>query len=230
MLYQQGDYAAAHAYLRQSLTIFEKLGHTVWSGNALAQLGLLAMAQGNDGEAQELLTKALMLIHETSHLSQQIDPLNALGRLAQRQGDYERAYTLHQEGLALCIETKHPERLAHTLEAFACLAARQGRAQAAARLFGAAEAYFATMRTPFEPAWRREHDHLIASARAQLGEAAFAAAWAAGVEMTLDECVSQTTYLEIPTTTTSRSKDDHVSRLSPRPIDCRSCRAGNAWT
>jgi predicted ATPase/Tfp pilus assembly protein PilF len=187
MFCQQGDYAAAHVYFRQSLAIFEELRDKVQSSNALSQLGHLALAQGNDGDAQELLTKALRLVRETGHLINRIDPLDGLGRLAQRQGDYARARILHEESLALCIETKHPARLARTLEAFACLASRQGEAEAAARLFGAAETYFVTTKAPFEPTWRREHDRLVAGARTQLGEATFAAAWAAGAAMTLDE-------------------------------------------
>jgi hypothetical protein len=39
----------------------------------------------------------------------------------------------------------------------------------------------------FDPKWQREHTHLVASARTQLGEATFAAAWAAGAAMTLDQ-------------------------------------------
>lgn len=166
------------------------MGDTVRSGAALTQLGRLAMAQGNDAEAQELLTKALMVIRETSHLLKRVNPLNALGRLAQRQGDYVRARTLHQESLALCIEMEHAAQFASTLEAFACLAARQGQAETAARLFGAVEVYLAPTEGQFDPTLRLEHDRLVAIARTQLGEAAFAAAWAAGAAMTLDEAVA----------------------------------------
>jgi tetratricopeptide (TPR) repeat protein len=194
MLGQQGDYAAAHAYLRQGLAIHEEFGDNVRSSSALTRLGRLAVAQGHDEEAEELLAKALVLIRDTGHLRHQMDTLDALGRLAQRQGDYARARTLHEESLALCTELEHPAQLAHELEAFACLAARQGQAEAAGRLFGATERHLATTHMPFGPTWYlvhdQEHDQLVASARTQLGEAAFAAAWAAGAAMTLDEAVA----------------------------------------
>jgi predicted ATPase/Tfp pilus assembly protein PilF len=194
MLHEQGDYAAAHAYLRQSLAICEELGDKVRSSSALTRLGRLAMAQGNDAEAEELLAKALMLIRETGHLLSRTDPLDALGRLAQRQGSYARARTLHQESLSLSIAIEHPARLAHTLEALACLAARQGQAEAAVRLFGATERYLTATQGPIGPTWQLEHDqeydHLVAIARTQLGEATFAAAWAAGAAMTLDEAAA----------------------------------------
>jgi hypothetical protein len=41
-----------------------------------------------------------------------------------------------------------------------------------------------------DPAWQREHDQLVAQARAHLGEADFAAAWAVGAALTLDEAVA----------------------------------------
>jgi predicted ATPase len=195
--YEQGDYAAAHAYLSQSLAIYEELGDKVRSSGTLRWLGALALAQGNDREAEELLANALRLVQETGHLLDRIVPLDALGRLAQRRGDYVRARNMHQESLALSIEMQQPMLIARVLNAFACLAARQGEAEAAARLFGAIDKHFAasdihltSIRTPFDPNWRQEYEHLLALARTQLGEAAFAAAWAAGAAMTLDEAVA----------------------------------------
>jgi tetratricopeptide (TPR) repeat protein len=188
--FHQGDYAAANAYLRQSLLILEQLDDKVRSGSTLTRLGHLAMAQGNDREAEELLAKALLLIGETGHLHNRIIPLNALGLLAQRQGDYARAHVLHQEALTLSIEMESPTYTDFTLEAFAYLSARQGQAEAAARLFGATEVYSTRPVLRFDPTWRLEHDQCVALARAQMGEATFAAAWAAGAAMTLDEAVA----------------------------------------
>jgi predicted ATPase len=197
ILSEQGDYAAAHAHLRQGLAIHEEVGDKVRSSGALTRLGHLALAQGHEREAEDLFAKALVLICDTGHLLNRIEPLDALGRLAQRQGDYGRARALHEESLGLCLELHHPVRLARALEAFACLAARQGQAEAAVRLFGAAEAYLysKSLDPPVELTWRLEHEHLVAGARTQLGEATFAEVWAAGAALTLDEAV---TLIEAP--------------------------------
>ena len=193
----QGDYVAAERYLRKSLAICEELDDKLRSSSTLTQWGYLAQARGNNREAEELLIKAVTLTRETGHLVNRINPLNALGWLAQRLGDNERAYALHQEALASCIEIKLPIRFAHTLDAFASLAARQGQAEAAARLFGATDTYLAatnmslaSTQIHFDPLWRQEHDHLVDLARTQLGEDAFAATWAAGAAMTLDEAMA----------------------------------------
>ena len=190
MLGEQGDYQAAREYIRQTLPIYEEMGDRVRSSNSYTRLARLAMAQDNAGEAEELLAKALMLIRKTGHLRHQVATLDVMGRLAQRQGDHGRACTLHEESLALCSEMEDQVWLAHTLEAFACLAARQGQAEAAVRLFGATAAYAAPAEASFDPVWRREHDHLVATARAHLGEAAFATAWAAGQAMSLEQAMA----------------------------------------
>ncbi|MCL4860200.1 MAG: tetratricopeptide repeat protein [Caldilineaceae bacterium] len=189
---EQGDYQAAREYIRQTLPIYEEMGDRVRSSNSYTRLARLAMAQGNDGEAEELLAKALILIRKTGHLRHQVETLDAMGRLAQRQGDDGRARTLHEESLALCMEMEDPVWLAHTLEAFACLAARQGQAEAAVRLFGATAAYATPPEATFDPVWRREHDHWVATARAHLGDAAFDAAWVTGQAMSLEQSVAYT--------------------------------------
>jgi tetratricopeptide (TPR) repeat protein len=197
VLYAQGDHAAAQAYLWKSVAVCEEVGDKLRGGSALTQLGYVTMAQGNNLEAETILAKALLLIGETGHVFNRINPLNALGRLAQRQGDYARAHTLHVESLSLAEEMQFPPRLAHTLESFACLASRQGEMEMAARLFGATEMHvgasdrrLSANQVPFDPFWREEHEQLVAVARTALGEAAFAAAWAAGAAMTLDEAAA----------------------------------------
>jgi hypothetical protein len=52
------------------------------------------------------------------------------------------------------------------------------------------EGHLAQSELHFAPYSRPEREQLVANARAQLGEAAFAAAWAAGVTMTLDEAAA----------------------------------------
>jgi hypothetical protein len=59
----------------------------------------------------------------------------------------------------------------------------------ATRLMGAAEALFEPP-LPLPPPRRTIHDRTVDAARAALGEEAFAAAWAEGRELTLDQAIS----------------------------------------
>ena len=80
--------------------------------------------------------------------------------------------------------------MAASIEGLAGLAAAQGQAGRAARLFGAAEALRESVSNRIPPSERAEYDHNIAAARAQLSEAAFAASWAGGRAMSLEQAVA----------------------------------------
>jgi hypothetical protein len=67
------------------------------------------------------------------------------------------------------------------------VAAGQGLADRAARLLAAADAWFDQTHQLLDPPERVEHDGYIAAARAQLGDTAFAAAWADGYGMSIEQ-------------------------------------------
>jgi hypothetical protein len=77
------------------------------------------------------------------------------------------------------------------VEALGRVVAAQGHLERAARLYGAVTALRETLHTPLRPIWRAEMDRAVTAARAALGEEAFAAAWAQGRAMTLEEAVRE---------------------------------------
>jgi hypothetical protein len=78
----------------------------------------------------------------------------------------------------------------HALEVAAGLAVALGSGQRAARLFGADEALRETLGLGILPIWRDHYQRGVAAARALLGDAAFAAAWAEGRAMTLVQAIA----------------------------------------
>jgi len=76
------------------------------------------------------------------------------------------------------------------LEGLARVAVAQGRMQRAARLCGAAAALREDRGWPLPPAKRAEHDRTVATARKALGEEAFAAAWARGHVLPVEETIA----------------------------------------
>jgi hypothetical protein len=60
----------------------------------------------------------------------------------------------------------------------------------AVQLFGAAAALWDRLGLPRAPEAREEHERQVAAARAALGAAAFAAAWAAGQRLSLEQAVA----------------------------------------
>lgn len=60
----------------------------------------------------------------------------------------------------------------------------------AARLFGAEQALRESINAAPVPGIRADHEHTLSEVRAQMGEAAFAAAWAEGQAMSLEKTVA----------------------------------------
>jgi predicted ATPase/DNA-binding SARP family transcriptional activator len=193
LLMDQGDYERATALLEEALTLAraaKEKNATAW---ALLLLGNVVWFQRRDpSRAMPLYQESLALsrqIREKFHLGQ---VLFALGEVARSQGDYGRAQSYYGETLALVREAgENWPHIAPGLIGFGELCLAQGMPERAARLLGAADLNrlhgFLSFRFYSK---RADVEHDVAAARAQLGEEAFAAAWAEGQAMTLDLAIA----------------------------------------
>ena len=77
------------------------------------------------------------------------------------------------------------------------MAVTQGQAEQAAWLLGAAEAPREIIGAPVPPVDRAGYDSQVAAMRSQLDEARFAAAWAEGRAMTIEEAVEYALQAEL---------------------------------
>jgi non-specific serine/threonine protein kinase len=106
-----------------------------------------------------------------------------------RRGVYGRAAEHFTQSLTLSAEIRNrwiPVECLHGLASLACVAQQYERA---ARLFGAANQLRDALSLRSKPADQECYDHHAATTRTGLGEAAFAAAWAEGQAMTLDQAI-----------------------------------------
>ena len=100
-----------------------------------------------------------------------------------------RAGALYGECLLLSRELGNKPRCAFSCATWAALAQSQSQDERAVRLYAAAARWdtasgvFTTLTNPVD------QEQAIAALRAQLGEAAFAACWAEGQAMTLDQAI-----------------------------------------
>ena len=166
---------------------------------ALGGLGKVAWVQGNYKLAAKRFEEALRMSREADLKHSAFHACYGLGRVAQSQNDYAVARTYYQEMLGIERQRINYKwywlktyacTVAYPLNAFAAVAAAQNQMERASKLFSAAEALYLPLRFEMSARERAEHDQAIASARAELGEAAFAKAWAEGQAMTLDEAVA----------------------------------------
>jgi tetratricopeptide (TPR) repeat protein len=192
-----GDYVKAQKYLYQSLAVFEQLEDKGRCSRTLRQLSMLTLAQGHFAEAEDLLTQALKLGRQVANTRDYVLTLDAIGRLAQKQGNYKRAYNLLSESIVLGTELEHQDSVAYSLEAFASLAVTQGEPDKATTLLSAAVAFLPAIEARklglnmmYGLTTEDNHDYLVARCRESLDETAFAATWAKGAAMTLDQAVA----------------------------------------
>src|SRR5262249_21164847 len=115
--------------------------------------------------------------------------LGAQGHLDRDEGNYARARAFYQESLVMRQKLGYLFAVAQSLEDLAGLAGRQGQARRAIRLLGAEEAFCETLGARPPVAVAAEYERTVAEGRAALGDEAFAAAWAAGRAMSIDEAV-----------------------------------------
>jgi hypothetical protein len=119
--------------------------------------------------------------------------LHNLGYVVLRQGDGQQAAALFEESLVLYQDLKRKHGVTECLIGLAGVAAVSGQpttARRAARLFGAAERLLEATGGGLAAADQAEHDRYVALARDQLDEAAFAAAWAEGRAMAMEQAIA----------------------------------------
>lgn len=183
----QGEDSRAQTLLEEGFTLHQQVGDTLGSLNALYFLERALVAQGNVTEAHARAEQHLALSKAIGFQSGVVGALTFLGRMALEEGNVATASELFEESLPLLSEMNENLLLAvaTNLQGIGVTLARQGQLTEAVRLWAAAEA-----RCPILPEERALVARASATAHAQLGEETFAAAWAEGQAMTLEQALS----------------------------------------
>jgi DNA-binding CsgD family transcriptional regulator len=138
-------------------------------------------------------------------------------------GNYTAACAYYEESLAIGREVGDNLSIGFSLEGLAKVVAVQGYPAWAARFWGAAEALREAMGAPIPPVYRADYDRSVEAACAQLGEQAFAAAWAQGRMMTPEQALSAQTPATSkptrPTATPSMKSRPYPAGLSAREVE-----------
>ena len=187
---EQGEYSLARSLHQQSLAISREFGNQLGVASSLLGLGAVAYREGDYASARELLEESIAIGRRLEYKSSIAASLNYLGLLAEKQGDYASARELLEGSMAMGRELGHKLRVAVSLESFARLAAATGEPGRAARLWGAGEGLRVRIGAPLPPSRRAEYEQSVASARGQLEEDEFTAAWNDGREMSLELAVA----------------------------------------
>jgi non-specific serine/threonine protein kinase len=187
---EQGEVERQAALVEESLAVFRELGSKDGIALALGSLGMLAWVRREYGRALALLRESMAIYRDLGDRRGIARSLGNQSLVTLAQGDHARAAALCRESLALYRATGDTWGIGRYLPVLAGAVFAEGRADRAARLFAAATALRGRLGTPLPPLVQPAHDRVVAAARANLGEAAFAAAWTDGDAMSAEEAVA----------------------------------------
>ena len=190
----RGDSVRATELLIESVARTRRTGHAVYLPVRLAQLGRVLLARGQLDQAAEIVDESLGLsraLDTKAGIAHALLLRAGIARARRRPG---QAISLLQDALALSPHSN----IVHRLEALEWLAGilAEGRQQPdsamrAVQLLGAADAVRATSSILRRPADALEHERAMATTRGRLDEWLFAAMWAEGQAMTVEQAVTE---------------------------------------
>lgn len=187
VFFAQGDDACANTCLNEALLYYRGTDETWFLAQTLLALGKVVWHQGDKGQAAVLLEESVVHARTAGAKRCLGNALLMLGLVTQGNGDRLGAKTLFAESLTLFQAMGSKTGLAYVLSSLAGIIDQPKRA---ATILGAAATILDRVRLPMDQIERTHYERTVAAVRARLDEAAFAAAWAAGQVMTLDEVVT----------------------------------------
>jgi predicted ATPase/DNA-binding CsgD family transcriptional regulator len=193
------DFANAQTRLTESLRWMRLLGDKAGIASALNGLSFVATELGDYATAQSLLDESFKLSQEVGDKRSGGRALFSQARLAYKQGHYAQARA-HFEAVWSLVHHTNDFNSVWTVEGLAMICAAQDMPQWAVRLFSLSEAMRESFHIPQIPLFQADSTETLASARSRLSAEAFAAAWAEGRKLPLDD------VLKVPQPATPASK------------------------
>jgi len=184
------DPTRAEALLDESRALSPFIESSLWRGWTLNHLGHAAQLRGDYQRAAELHQESLAIFCTVGDRNfGLLWAYHSLGETALGLGRLDEAARWLTQGLALSQTLSDPASSAWCLAGLGSAAAFDKEPERAARLWGAAERLRQAIGCRPAPAARATYERAMATARAQLGEEAFAAEWEAGAALTLEQAI-----------------------------------------
>jgi tetratricopeptide (TPR) repeat protein len=189
LLHHDGDLAAARAHLTEGLRLARALAADYLTALALGGLGQVLAAQGQRDEARRLLQEALALAAAIGDRAGVGVHGAYLALLAGEAGNRVQAIAAWRTALVQIRELSNRFATAFSLTGIALLLAADGQGEGAARLLGAVAAgpHLALSVDYFRRQLATAAAWAEAATRSALSEEAFAAAWAEGEALSLEQ-------------------------------------------
>jgi predicted ATPase/DNA-binding CsgD family transcriptional regulator len=186
----QQDYRRATAFLHQTLVLDRVFQDRYDESITLNALGEMARAQQAYGRAAAYYRQCLAIRRQYDDQVGIAETLHNLALVALEQRDYRHARDLLAESMATGGGRVDRQKMLFNVWALARIVLAGGEVERATRLFAAAAPMLTTLAYGADSVDLASFQHDVACLRAQLGEQAFAAAWAEGEAMSLEEAVA----------------------------------------
>jgi predicted ATPase/DNA-binding CsgD family transcriptional regulator len=185
----QNNLGRAKVIFQEALLLHQELRDVFGMTEALLGLASVARIQGDYDQARRYYKETLSAMNSnTGYAYSLTEALWGLGAVARAEGNSRQAHSLYYEALILNQGLDRWDT-AYCLAGLAAVNLDWNEPERAAILFGAAAALFEHYRDLYAGD-RVAFDEDVATARAQLSEATFEAAWAEGQAMTLEDAVA----------------------------------------
>jgi ATP/maltotriose-dependent transcriptional regulator MalT len=220
-----GDLAQAHTWLDESFALFREVGDKEGIASCLSLTGRLALSEGDTASARSLNEQALALFKEMKQQHGTALSLYALAQVAEALGDHAGSQALYEQGVVVVRKSGDKWTILFGLEGLAAAVAAQGNHTWAAHLWGAAEALREAIGAPLPLVERAPYHRAVEALRSQLGEQAFAAAWAQGRTLSPEQALATQEQVALPTpgerssSPTPASPPSSPDRLTAREVE-----------
>jgi tetratricopeptide (TPR) repeat protein len=188
--WHRGDLDGAIAYHVQAMSLYDQAGDEGARLNGLHFLGETYRDRGDYDESQRVLEETAALARSSGRNLQLTSTLHSLGDLALDREDPATALARFAEALEYAVETGHRRVQLYCVAGIACARLQQGDDRAAVRLWGIAEDQERQLGFRMLSAERRRYEHVMASARARLGDA-YDIERRSGAGLTLEQAVAE---------------------------------------
>lgn len=191
--FAQGNSAGARRLFEESIAIWRELGPEGRVALGLNSLAEVLRAEGQLEAAARLYEEALAINRERRSVVLIAINLFNLASVETQRGELEAARGRLAEITAIVGEDTRSKAIAYNVLAGATgLMAAWGAGKQAARIYGALETMLERLGRHLDPADERFLAPLIAGARRELGEVAYAAACAGGRALSYEEALAET--------------------------------------
>jgi predicted ATPase/DNA-binding CsgD family transcriptional regulator len=195
--WEHAELELAAAALGEAEEIYMQLGDSHAHSHVVSKLGAVRRDQGDLVGGQRLIEQSLAESRAINCLGGACEALYFLAALTRLRSDHVGATRQAVECLQLAQRVTEAHMMVNSVELLGSLACAQGLSERAAKLLSAAAALRQNTGVPIPPILRPMYERDRATARGAMGANRFAAAWAAGAAMTVDQLVEYACQTEV---------------------------------